>query len=126
MRINLKVLASVFILIFLTTIQKSFAQQKGEIFFVVEQMPTFPGGEQALQNFINNAIVYPQEAIQKREEGKFYVKFAVLETGKVEEVSIVKAINGNSLALENEAIRLFDAAIEEGRDATEVKWGQEY
>ena len=32
----------------------------------------------------------------------------------------------DAIALEDEAIRLFEAAIEEGRDATEEKWGREY
>jgi hypothetical protein len=32
----------------------------------------------------------------------------------------------DAFALEDEAIRLFEAAIEEGRDATEEKWGREY
>ena len=41
---------------------------------------------------------------------------------------VVRAFDfrADALALENEAIRLFEAAIEEGRDATEEKWGREY
>jgi hypothetical protein len=41
---------------------------------------------------------------------------------------VVRAFDcrADALALENEAIRLFEAAIEGGRDATEEKWGREY
>jgi type I restriction enzyme S subunit len=41
---------------------------------------------------------------------------------------VVRAFDcrADALARENEAIRLFEAAIEDGRDATEEKWGREY
>jgi len=41
---------------------------------------------------------------------------------------VVQAFNcrADALSLEDEAIRLFEAAIEEGKQVTEEKWGQEY
>lgn len=42
--------------------------------------------------------------------------------------TVVKAFDAraDALALENEAIRLFETAIDEGKQATEEKWGTEY
>jgi type I restriction enzyme S subunit len=50
------------------------------------------------------------------------------DRGRAIHDTVVRAFDcrADAFALENEAIRLFEAAIEEGRDATEEKWGREY
>jgi type I restriction enzyme S subunit len=50
------------------------------------------------------------------------------DRGRAIHDTVVRAFDcrADALALENEAIRLFEAAIEQGRDATEEKWGREY
>jgi protein TonB len=49
----------------------------------VEVLPMFPGGQHALDNFINSNIEYPETANENGIEGKVTVNFAVDEMGKV-------------------------------------------
>ncbi len=48
-----------------------------------EVMPSFPGGEKALGEWISDHITYPEEAIENNIEGDITVAFAVDEMGKV-------------------------------------------
>ena len=55
----------------------------------VEILPMFPGGKNALDNFINTTIEYPENASNNNIEGKVTVNFAVDEMGKVSNPKIV-------------------------------------
>lgn len=55
----------------------------------VEVLPMFPGGQNALDNFINTTIEYPENASNNSIEGKVTVNFAVDEMGKVSNPKIV-------------------------------------
>jgi periplasmic protein TonB len=77
-------------------------------FLRVEQMPEFPGGEIALLRFISDNLVYPQEAIENRLQGKITIRFVVAATGSVEDVKVM-ASQGTGLdltILEKEAMRV--------------------
>ncbi len=63
------------------------------IFQIVEVMPEFPGGEQALRKFIAQNVKYPAKARKNGISGKVYVKFVVTKTGKVDHVSIARGID---------------------------------
>jgi len=62
---------------------------------VVEKMPQFPGGEEALLQYINRNVKYPIEAMKTGTQGKVIVRFIVSETGKVENATAVKSIIEN-------------------------------
>lgn len=49
----------------------------------VEVLPMFPGGQSALDNFINTNIEYPEDANDHGVEGVVKVNFAVDEMGKI-------------------------------------------
>ncbi len=49
----------------------------------VEVLPMFPGGQSALDNFINTNIEYPEDANDHGVEGLVKVNFSVDETGKI-------------------------------------------
>ena len=49
-------------------------QVEGQIYTVVEQMPEYPGGTDALLKFIDANMKYPVEAKQKGVEGKVFVQ----------------------------------------------------
>ena len=49
----------------------------------VDVLPSFPGGEKALEKFVSNNITYPEDAINDGVEGTVNVVFAVDEAGKV-------------------------------------------
>lgn len=70
---------------------------------VVEQMPEFPGGEQALYEYLSRHIQYPEAALNASKEGKVLVKFVVNEDGSV---SMVNAVRGFGFGSEDEGIRV--------------------
>ena len=55
-----------------------------EVFFVVEEMPTFNGGEPIeFRKYIAQNVKYPKAAAEKGVSGKIFVKFMVTSEGKV-------------------------------------------
>jgi TonB family protein len=75
-----------------------------KIFTVVENMPSFPGGNDSLFKFISDNIKYPKEAIKNKISGKVFVTFVVSNTGKVTEAKIMRGIGGGC---DEEALRIF-------------------
>jgi len=53
------------------------------IFNVVEEMPSFPGGTDALKSFIKTNLIYPKEALDKGFEGQVLVSFTVDKNGAI-------------------------------------------
>ena len=62
-------------------------------FIVVEEMPEFPGGQEALKKYLEVNIVYPQKAHDKGISGKVTVKFIIDKTGKIKNISVIKSID---------------------------------
>ena len=67
-------------------------EEEAQVFFIVEDMPEFPGGDLALRKYIANAIKYPVIAQENGIQGKVYVTFVVSKTGKVTDAANVLAI----------------------------------
>ena len=76
-----------------------------QIFFIVEDMPEFPGGEMALRTYIANAVKYPVTAQEKGIQGKVYVTFVVGKDGFVKNTSIAKGVDPS---LDSEALRVIN------------------
>lgn len=74
-----------------------------EVFVVVEEMPSFPGGEPALMSFINSNIQYPEIAKENNLQGRVILRFCVTYKGAVDQVTILKGVDPS---LDNEAIRV--------------------
>jgi protein TonB len=74
-----------------------------EISTFAEEMPSFPGGEEELYNFIANNIKYPDLAKKAGITGKVIVEFIVSEDGKIIEPKVVKGIG---YGCNEEAIRI--------------------
>ena len=74
----------------------------GKVYSYVEQMPVFPGGQQALYQELSKTIKYPAEALQQRVEGKVYVSFVVSASGSMQDA---KAVNNPHPLLAAEAVR---------------------
>jgi TonB family protein len=83
---------------------KSIDISKRTIFKVVEQMPEYPGGEQALYKYLSETISYPDTATQKGIEGLVKVKFVVDEYGSIDDVKTTNIPFG--YGLEEEAMRV--------------------
>ncbi|AXY72975.1 energy transducer TonB [Paraflavitalea soli] len=77
------------------------------IYSRTDVMPMFPGGEAALQKFVEDNIDYPEEAIEQGAEGDIRVAFTVDEKGKV---TNVKAIDNNKTeyGMKEEAIAVMN------------------
>ena len=74
-----------------------------KVFDAVEQMPSFPGGDQALYNWLGSHLVFPQEAIEDGVGGRVTVKFVVRKDGTIGDAQIVR---GKHPALDKEALRV--------------------
>lgn len=78
-------------------------EETAEVFFIVEDMPEFPGGEMALRAFIANAIKYPVIAQENGIQGKVYVTFVVGKDGSVSNAVIARGVDAS---LDKEALRV--------------------
>lgn len=74
-----------------------------EVFFIVEEMPEFPGGELALRKYVAENIRYPNAARENDIQGKVYVRFVVKKDGSVGDVTILRGVDP---LLDKEAIRV--------------------
>ena len=77
-------------------------EQNPEYFDVVEQMPEFPGGAQALFGFVAKNIRYPKAAEDAGIQGRVIVTFVVMKDGSIGEVKVAKGV---SPELDGEAVR---------------------
>jgi TonB family protein len=69
-------------------------------------MPEFPGGQEALMQFLRQEVKYPKEAEEKGLQGRVVVRYIIEKDGSISEVEIVKSVNEY---LDAEAIRVVNA-----------------
>ncbi|REJ80976.1 MAG: energy transducer TonB [Bacteroidetes bacterium] len=81
-------------------------EDEGKIFTVVEEMPTFPGGEDKLFEYLSKNIKYPPVARENGIQGRVYVTFVVDKDGKVKDAKVLRGIGGGC---DEEAIRVVKA-----------------
>jgi bla regulator protein blaR1 len=55
--------------------------------------PSFPGGNKAFSKYIDENLIYPEEAAKKKIEGTVEVSFTIDENGKITNATIVKSLN---------------------------------
>lgn len=77
-----------------------------QVFFIVEEMPEFPGGEAALRRHIANTVRYPTEAQDKGIQGRVYVQFIVTKDGSVANAKIARGVDPH---LDQEALRVVNS-----------------
>ncbi|HNZ85233.1 MAG TPA: energy transducer TonB [Paludibacteraceae bacterium] len=80
--------------------------EENRIHVVVERMPEFPGGEAAMNQFINRTIRYPVIAQENGIQGRVVVQFVVNTDGKIVDVEVVRGVEES---LDKEAIRVVKA-----------------
>lgn len=79
------------------------AEEAEKVFDVVEQMPTFPGGNEALFAFLSKNIRYPAVAEENGVQGRVIVTFVVERDGSITDVKVIKSVDPS---LDKEAMRL--------------------
>ena len=73
------------------------------VFVVVDEMPKFPGGDEALLRFIRANIVYPEKAKANNVQGRVVLQFVITAMGTVDEVKIYSGVDPE---LDAEAVRI--------------------
>lgn len=77
-----------------------------DVFDVVEQMPSFPGGMGALMQYLSSNINYPVEAENNGKQGMVITTFIVEKNGSISEVEVKKSVYP---VLDAEAVRVVKA-----------------
>jgi len=80
-----------------------------EVFFIVEDMPTFNGGDPATEfrKYIAQNLKYPDIASENGISGRVIVQFAINSKGKLVDAVVVVPVDP---ALDKEAIRVVNAS----------------
>ncbi|MFY9310248.1 MAG: energy transducer TonB [Bacteroidia bacterium] len=73
------------------------SSEKNEIFSIVENMPEFPGGAEAMKSFVKENLVYPEEEYKKGISGTCYVTFVVGTDGKLNDIKVLRGIPNGEL-----------------------------
>lgn len=71
--------------------------------YIAPIMPEFPGGTEALYNFLAGNIKYPQIARESNIQGTVFVTFVIEQDGSVSNASILRGIGGGC---DQEAMRV--------------------
>ena len=78
-------------------------EERTNVFNVVSQMPSFPGGQGALFEWISKNVVYPADAKENGVQGRVIVTFVVGREGDISNARVVKSVFPS---LDKEAIRV--------------------
>ena len=81
-------------------------EEETKVFDVVEVMPSFPGGQGALFEWLNKNIKYPVVAEENGVQGRVIVTFVVERNGSITDVQVVKSVDPS---LDKEAVRVVKA-----------------
>ena len=84
-------------------VQEEEVVEEPQVFFIVEDMPEFPGGELALRKYIAENVRYPEMAKENDIQGTVYVRFVVDTDGSVKNVEVIRGVDQ---LLDKEAIRV--------------------
>lgn len=100
---------SVLVLLFVANTNATAQNKKAtndKVLEKAEVMPEFPGGEQAMMQFVADNVKYPQEAMDKEISGRVLVSFVIEKDGSIGDVKVVKGIGGGC---DEEAVRVVNA-----------------
>lgn len=79
-------------------------EEEEVIFMVVETMPEFPGGQQALFKYLSKNVKYPVIAQENGIQGRVICQFVVNKDGAIVDVEVVRS--GGDPSLDKEAVRV--------------------
>lgn len=66
-------------------------EKSDSVYLVVDELPTFPGGDEKLMLYIAQNLHYPAEMRSQEKSGRLFVNFVVTKKGKVTDVKVVKS-----------------------------------
>ena len=79
-------------------------EEEEVIFMIVETMPEFPGGPQALFKYLSENVKYPVIAQENGIQGRVVCQFVVNKDGAIVDVEVVRS--GGDASLDKEAVRV--------------------
>ena len=82
-------------------------EEEEVIFMVVETMPEFPGGQQALFKYLGENVKYPVIAQENGIQGRVICQFVVNKDGSIVDVIVVRSSGEPSL--DKEAVRVINS-----------------
>ena len=89
-----------------TPIAQSKSIPDSVVFEVVEVMPEFPGGQQALMQYLAKNIKYPVTAHENGKQGRVIVSFVVKKDGNISDIKVARSVDPY---LDKEAVRVIAA-----------------
>ena len=106
-----RLLATLSVLAILFTVNTTAGAQNkktanDKVYEKVEVMPEFPGGNQAMMDFVATNVKYPKEAMDKNISGRVMVQFVVEKDGSISDIKVAKGIGGGC---DEEAVRVVKA-----------------
>lgn len=78
-------------------------EEEQKVFDYAEQMPSFPGGQGALNEYLSKTIRYPVAAEENGIQGRVIVQFVVEKDGSISDVRVVRSVDPS---LDKEAVRV--------------------
>lgn len=64
-----------------------------EVFYIVEDMPEFPGGSNALKKYMEQNTQYPYSVLKDSIEGKVFITFVINKNGNIDDVRTARGLN---------------------------------
>ena len=77
--------------------------EENKVFDMVEEMPSFPGGQAALMQFLQSNTHYPAVAQENGVQGRVTVSFVVEKDGSITDVQVARSADPS---LDKEAVRV--------------------
>lgn len=84
-------------------LETSEASSIDEVFMVVEEQPSYPGGHSAWVKHLSTTLKYPEQAKNQGIEGAVFVSFVVDKTGELKDGQVIRGIGGGC---DEEALRV--------------------
>jgi protein TonB len=82
------------------------AEDREKIVLLADEMPQYPGGDDALFQFLASSTRYPKEAIRNDVTGRVYVQFVVDRYGKITQAFVKRGVHP---LLDQEALRVIES-----------------
>jgi len=79
-------------------------EEEEVVFVIVEDMPEFPGGQQALFKYLSDNVKYPTMAQENGVQGRVICQFVVNKDGNIVDIEVVRSAGDASL--DKEAVRV--------------------
>jgi len=80
-------------------------QKEKKPYITVEQMPEFPGGQEAMNEYIYSNLHYPSTLVEMGIEGRVTLRFTVTKEGDIKDILVIRGVEKD---MDREAIRVVD------------------